>query len=112
MYQQGYEKGFPDSSGISKYVFYSNDMGSGPGANIPPKLSNCYVQIRLYLQDVKSGKILWNNRIETRFTPPSTLAYDDNQPKKMTDDSISKAVDTLLEDLFKDKKKEKFLGLL
>jgi len=30
----------------------------------------------------------------------------------MIDDSISKAVDTLLEDLFKDKKKEKFLGLL
>ena len=45
VYQQGYEKGLPDSSGISKYV-YSNDMGSGPGANIPPKLSNCYVQIQ------------------------------------------------------------------
>jgi hypothetical protein len=100
VYQEGYEKGLPDSSWTSKYI-YSNEMGQGPGANIPPKLTQCYVQLRLYLQDVKTGKIEWSNRTEIKFSPTWLMNYDENQPKNMTDKSIEKGVALLMGDLFK-----------
>lgn len=100
VYQEGYEKGLPDSSWASKYI-YSNEMGNGPGANIPPKQTNCFVQLRLYLQDVKTGKIEWSNRTEIKFSPTSLLNYDENQPKNMSDKSIEKGVALLMGDLFK-----------
>jgi len=100
VYQEGYEKGLPDSSWTSKYI-YSSQVGGGPGANIPPKQTNCFVQLRLYLQDVKTGKIEWSNRTEIKFSPTSLLNYDENQPKNMTDKSIEKGVALLMGDLFK-----------
>ncbi|HRZ87008.1 MAG TPA: hypothetical protein P5287_04260 [bacterium] len=99
VYQEGYEKGLPDSSWTSKYI-YDNELGQGPGANIPPKLTQCFVQLRLYLQDVKTGKIEWSNRTEIKFSPTWLLNYDENQPKNMTDKAIQKGVSDLMLNLF------------
>lgn len=105
VYQDAYETGLPGDSWIASQYVYDYEMGQGPGINLPSKQRSCFVQMRIYLQDTSDGAILWSNRAEIKFTPQSSMAYDDNHPKNMTDKSIQGGVQILMEDLFKDKKK-------
>jgi flagellar motor protein MotB len=58
------------------------------------------VQIRMYAQDVKTGNIIWSNRVETEFNPRSSMAFNSRHPKTMFDKNIEKGVRLLMEDLF------------
>lgn len=112
VYQDAYETGLPGPSWTASDLVYDYEMGQGPGINLPSKQRSCFVQVRLYMQDTSDGSILWSNRVEIRFSPTSLLNYDENHPKNMTDKSIQGGVQLLMEDLFKDRKQEKFLGVL
>ncbi|MDX1778099.1 MAG: flagellar motor protein MotB [Thermodesulfobacteriota bacterium] len=58
------------------------------------------VQIRMYAQDVKTGNIIWSNRVETEFNPRTGMAFKSRHPKTMFDKNIQKGVRLLMEDLF------------
>jgi flagellar motor protein MotB len=58
------------------------------------------VQIRMYAQDVKTGKIIWSNRVETEFNPRTGMNFRSKHPKTMFDRNIQKGVKLLMEDLF------------
>ncbi len=58
------------------------------------------VQIRMYAQDVKTGNIIWSNRVETEFNPRTGMAFKSRHPKTMFDKNIQKGVRLLMDDLF------------
>lgn len=54
------------------------------------------VQIRVYLQDVKTGEVFWSGRREVRTSPDLFQEYH----KDLFDRSIRRAVSSLMKDLF------------
>ena len=58
------------------------------------------VQIRMYAQDVKTGDIIWSNRVETEFNPNTGMNFKSKHPKAMFDRNIKRGVKLLMDDLF------------
>ncbi len=95
--REGYERGLPPDSFLPKSV-----RGSSLEMDIPPNERHSNVQLRVYLQDVNSGKVLWSNRAFVRYTPESNLRFADNHPQNMLDTAMREAVKELMGDLFKE----------
>lgn len=75
----------------------------GTLSNLHPrkKSVSSIVQIRMYVQDAKTGDVVWSNRVETEFTPYTNLSFNDKHHKTMFDKSIKRSVKLLMDDLFK-----------
>ena len=58
------------------------------------------VQLRMYAQDVKTGDIIWSNRVETEFNPNTGMNFKSKHPKTMFDRNIKRGVQLLMDDLF------------
>jgi len=58
------------------------------------------VQLRMYAQDVKTGDIIWSNRVETEFNPSTGMNFKSKHPKTMFDRNIKRGVKLLMDDLF------------
>jgi flagellar motor protein MotB len=54
----------------------------------------------MYAQDVKTGNIIWSNRVETEFNPRTGMAFKSKHPKTMFDKNIQRGVRLLMDDLF------------
>jgi flagellar motor protein MotB len=78
------------------------DNSFGTIANLYPrkKQVSSIVQIRMYAQDVKTGDVIWSNRVETEFTPSSNQAFNTKHPKTMFDKNIERGVKLLMDDMF------------
>jgi len=74
----------------------------GALSNLHPrkKSVSTIVQIRMYAQDANTGDVLWSNRVETEYIPPTSLSFDKKHPKTMFDMSIKRCVKLLMDDLF------------
>jgi len=74
----------------------------GALSNLHPrkKSVSTIVQIRMYAQDAKTGDVLWSNRVETEYKPPTSLSFDKKHPKTMFDMNIKRCVTLLMDDLF------------
>ncbi len=99
-YRKGYEQGLPPASYASPDVFGDLiKLDAAVGAVVPVgKLSD--VQIRLYLQDVKTAKVLWASRADVRFDPSGALGPD-RRPTNALDTAVKDAVAAMMADLFK-----------
>jgi hypothetical protein len=84
--QEKYEDGILDA-----YSF----KASPTGTNV------ALVEIRIYLQDVKTGEIIWSGRAESTYNPNIFKKY----PKDMFDKVVRKTTVSLARDLFKKRKK-------
>ncbi len=84
--QEKYEDGILDA-----YSFKASPTGS----------NLALVQIRIYLQDVKTGEIIWSGRAESTYNPNIFKKY----PKDMFDKVVKKITVSLARDLFKKRKK-------
>lgn len=58
------------------------------------------VQIRVYVQDVRTGDVLWSNRVETEYVPTTGVSFNSKHPKNMFDRNIKRCVKLLMDDLF------------
>ncbi len=78
------------------------DNSFGTIANLYPrkKQVSSIVQIRMYAQDVKTGDVIWSNRVETEYTPRSNQAFNTKHPKTMFDKNIERGVKLLMDDMF------------
>ncbi len=101
-YQDSYEAGLPPATIMSSDL-YGDRIQWTAGMGIPPQQNMSDVQIRLYLQDVATGKVLWTNRAHVSYSPASKLDFVDNQPQRMLDKAVKAAVDGMMADLFKAK---------
>ena len=74
----------------------------GTVANLHPRKKNVstIVQIRLYAQDARTGNVIWSNRAETEFVPPTGISFNERHPKIMFDRNIRGCVKLLMDDLF------------
>jgi flagellar motor protein MotB len=74
----------------------------GTIANLYPrkKQVSSIVQIRMYAQDVKTGDVIWSNRVETEYTPRSNLAFNSKHLKTMFDKNIERGIAVLMDDMF------------
>ena len=97
--RDGYEEGLPPET----YRAESTRGTSNYDLNmdIPSRERLSHVQIRVYLQDVNSGKVLWSNRAYVRYSPGSHLNFADSRTQQMLDNAMKEAVKGLMEDLFK-----------
>ena len=78
------------------------DNSFGTVANLYPrkKRLSSIVQIRLYAQDVKTGDVIWSNRVETEFHPRTNVSFNDKHAKTMLDKNVQKGVQLLMNDMF------------
>jgi len=74
----------------------------GSLSNLHPRKKDVtsIVQIRMYAQDAKTGDVLWSNRAETEYSPPTNLSFNEKHPKTMFDENIKRCVKLLMDDLF------------
>lgn len=74
----------------------------GALSNLHPrkKSVSTIVQVRMYAQDAKTGDVLWSNRVETEYIPPTNISFNEKHPKTMFDMSIKRCVKLLMDDLF------------
>ena len=64
------------------------------------KSMSSIVQIRMFAQDARTGDILWSNRAETEYMPPTGVSFNSKHPKTMFDTNIKRCVKLLMDDLF------------
>jgi len=64
------------------------------------KSMSSIVQIRMFAQDARTGDILWSNRAETEYVPPTGVSFNSKHPKTMFDVNIKRCVKLLMDDLF------------
>jgi len=78
------------------------DNSFGTVANLYPrkKRVSSIVQIRLYAQDVRTGDVIWSNRVETEFHPRTNVSFNDKHAKTMLDKNVQRGVKLLMEDMF------------
>ncbi|MDP3028883.1 MAG: hypothetical protein Q8O04_05215 [Deltaproteobacteria bacterium] len=83
--------------------------GAGIGAGLGmlsalhnPKDMTNVIELRLYAQDAKTGKILWSNRVGLEYVPDSPLAFDARHPYTAFSELTQKAISMLMADLFKE----------
>lgn len=78
------------------------DTSFGTIANLYPrkKQVSSIVQIRMYAQDVKTGDVIWSNRVETEYTPRSNQAFNSKHLKTMFDKNIERGIELLMDDMF------------
>jgi flagellar motor protein MotB len=78
------------------------DTSFGTIANLYPrkKQVSSIVQIRMYAQDVKTGDVIWSNRVETEYTPRSNQAFNSKHLKTMFDKNIERGIAVLMDDMF------------
>ena len=81
-------------------VLMENSFGTIANLHPRKKQLSSIVQIRMYAQDVQTGDVIWSNRVETEYTPPSNLAFNKNHPKTMFDKNIERGVKLLMDDMF------------
>jgi len=67
---------------------------------IPGSTETATVQIRLYLQDTATGKLLWSNRAEVEAYSGAALSYGPKYRKDMFDKATKEAVAIMMKDLF------------
>jgi flagellar motor protein MotB len=81
-------------------VLMENSFGTI--ANLYPrkKQVSSIVQIRMYAQDVKTGDVIWSNRVETEYTPRSNQAFNSKHVKTMFDKNIERGIAVLMDDMF------------
>lgn len=81
---------------------FGNPMG--PIATLvggPPNLkSSAVVQVRVYIQDARTGETLWTNRAEVETTPFSIFHFDDQHLKTLFDEATEKAVGEVMQSFF------------
>lgn len=81
---------------------FGNPMG--PIATLvggPPNLkSSAVVQVRIYIQDARTGETLWSNRAEVETTPFSIFHFDDQHLKTLFDEATEKAVGEVMQTFF------------
>ncbi|MBK7972029.1 MAG: hypothetical protein IPK07_01555 [Deltaproteobacteria bacterium] len=81
---------------------FGNPMG--PIASLiggPPNLkSSAIVQVRIYVQDARTGETLWTNRAEVETTPFSIFHFDDQHLKTLFDEATEKAVGEVMQTFF------------
>lgn len=77
------------------------DNSFGTIATLYPrrKQVSSIVQIRLYAQDVKTGDVIWSNRVETEYTPRSNQAFNSKHLKTMFDKNIERGIALLMDDM-------------
>ncbi len=95
--KDAYEQGLPPDTFLPQ-----STRGSSLAMDIPPRGRHSNVQIRLYLQDVKTGKVLWSNRAYVRYSPANNLDFAGNHAQRMLDKATTEAVKGLMGDLFKE----------
>ncbi len=96
--RDGYEEGLPPST----YKAESTRGGQYDlKMDIPARERLSHVQIRVYLQDVNSGRILWSNRAYVQYSPGSNFNFAGSRTQQMLDYAMKEAVKGLMEDLFK-----------
>ena len=62
---------------------------------LPSAKKSSVIQIRLYVQDAKTGELLWSNRAEVEYYPLYTRDY-----KAMFDLLVKQSIKELMQDLF------------
>lgn len=76
----------------------------GPIATLvggPPNLkSSAIVQVRVYVQDARTGETLWSNRAEVETAPFSIFHFDDQHLKSLFDEATEKAVAEVMQTFF------------
>lgn len=86
----------------SRFRPFGNPMG--PIATLvggPPNLkSSAVVQVRIYIQDARTGETLWTNRAEVETTPFSIFHFDDQHLKTLFDEATEKAVGEVMQTFF------------
>ena len=70
-------------------------IGGFFGGILPTTKKDSVIQIRLYVQDAKTGELLWSNRVEVEYYP---LYTRDN--KAIFDSLVKESVGGLMQDLF------------
>ena len=96
--RDSYEEGLPPET----YRSVNTLGGAIPlGLEIPPSQKVANVQIRLYLQDTETGRVLWSNRAFVRYAPFSKMDKPGNISQRMLDSAVRDAVREIMADLFK-----------
>ena len=62
--------------------------------------SSAIVQVRIYVQDGRTGEVLWTNRAEVETTPFSIFHFDDQHLKNLFDEATHKAVTDAMQSFF------------
>ena len=100
-YKESYERGLPPPTVMDNDIYGNRFIKIEAGMEIPPREKMSDVQVRLYLQDVGTGQVLWSNRAHVRFNTDSNLNFPENHPQRMLDAAVKDAVAALMKDLFK-----------
>ena len=82
-------------------VFEPEDLHIATLVGGPPNLkSSAIVQVRVYVQDARTGETLWSNRAEVETAPFSIFHFDDQHLKSLFDEATEKAVAEVMQTFF------------
>lgn len=87
----------------TNYRFVNSMIWGGAGAALGYLVKNgggdppqAVVQLRVWIQDAASGKVIWTNRARVKVAPESVFA--DSQTANLFDTAVNKAVTSLVND--------------
>ena len=89
------------TNGDSANIITWGVVGAGMGmmASHTGKVPQAVVQLRIWVQDAYTGKVVWTNRVDVKVSPESVLA--DYQYDALFERATEKAIATLIDDFAK-----------
>ncbi len=87
--------GIADGVGANMVVWGAIGAGLGHMAHNTGRVDQVVVQMRIWVQDAYSGKVVWTNRVDVKVSPESVLA--DRQYDGLFDQAITKGVTSLID---------------